>query len=521
MALNKTAEMGTKDPRIKGVITRNTYVDAIIDSFSSHDECERVSKEVESVLAIGGFKIKSWMTSPKLVDSKGGKVDGPTEHTAQERDTVKALEALEPMHFCSEVNKNSQKVLGVCWRSTNDDLHFSIRLGPIMKKGALDGEQVWELRDIINRLPLRLTKRIVLSLVNRLYDPLGLVAPFVVRSKILMRKLWINNEKKLGWDDPNPDSLQKEWNDYFIDMFKIETISFPRCIKPFEVSEDEPELILFCDSSEISFGCCAYVRWRLREGTFQCNLLIAKTHVAPIHPITIVKLEVNGARLSSRLKCFIEDELRIRFSRIYIIVDTEITLGMIQRDSCKLNTYFGVRIGEIQERTNTSDWYWINSENNIGDWLSRGRSPCDLHAGSDWQRGPSFLRLSESEWPVRQTFEVLDIPEAVWAIMLVNVKEEDSLAARINIGKHPSYTKLVRITSRVLNAYKRAPNLSFCNILNEPTSTELKVAVEVLGRDAQSSINEFEKRFANLGPVKSDVGIYRVGQNPEMDESHV
>ena len=94
MALNKTAEMGTKDPRIKGVITRNTYVDDIIDSFSSHDECERVSKEMESVLAIGGFKIKSWMTSPKLVDSKGEKVEGPTEHTAQERDTVKAFRGI-------------------------------------------------------------------------------------------------------------------------------------------------------------------------------------------------------------------------------------------------------------------------------------------------------------------------------------------------------------------------------------------------------------------------------------------
>ena len=86
-------------------------------------------------------------------------------------------------------------------------------------------------------------------------------------------------------------------------------------------------------------------------------------------------------------------------------------------------------------------------------------------------------------------------------------------------NQHSSYTKLVRITSRVLNAYKRTPNLSFCNILNDPTNTELKVAVEFWVRDdAQSSINEFEKRFANLAPVRSDDG--RVGQRIQKWMNH-
>ena len=108
-------------------------------------------------------------------------------------------------------------------------------------------------------------------------------------------------------------------------------------------------------------------------------------------------MEVNSATLGARLKTFIEKECRLEFHRTYLIVDSEIALGMIQRDSYKMGTYIGVRIGEIHERTQETDWYWINSNNNIADWLSRGRLPKDLDVNSEWQRGPSFLELDESE----------------------------------------------------------------------------------------------------------------------------
>ena len=38
--------------------------------------------------------------------------------------------------------------------------------------------------------PQQLTKRMLLSQINSVYDPLGLAGPFTVRAKILMRHLW-------------------------------------------------------------------------------------------------------------------------------------------------------------------------------------------------------------------------------------------------------------------------------------------------------------------------------------------
>ena len=186
-------------------------------------------------------------------------------------------------------------------------------------------------------------------------------------------------------------------------------------------------------------------------------------------------------------------------------------LGMIQKDSHRFNTYCGVRIGEIQERSNTYDWYWTNSENNFADWTTRGKSPCELHANSQWQRGPSFLSLPELERPLRQTFEVLAIPEVIRAVMtIVTTQQSDSLPSRIDINRYSSHINLIRVTARVLSMYR--PSLSFRNILNQPTQTKLNFAIEFWIRDAQLSIGEVEKRFANLGPIRGADGIFRVGQ---------
>ena len=45
------------------------------------------------------------------------------------------------------------------------------------------------------------TKRVVLSFVARLFDPLGFLVPFVMTVKVLFQRLWLNG---LEWDDPIP-----------------------------------------------------------------------------------------------------------------------------------------------------------------------------------------------------------------------------------------------------------------------------------------------------------------------------
>ena len=62
----------------------------------------------------------------------------------------------------------------------------------------------------ISEIPLQqLTKRMLLSQINSVYDPLGLAGPFTVRVKILLLHLW-GSERKLDWDDPIPEENKEK-----------------------------------------------------------------------------------------------------------------------------------------------------------------------------------------------------------------------------------------------------------------------------------------------------------------------
>ena len=52
---------------------------------------------------------------------------------------------------------------------------------------------------------LIVTKRVVLSFIARLFDPLGFVTPFVMLAKCLFQEIL---KQGLTWDQPIPKSMQ-------------------------------------------------------------------------------------------------------------------------------------------------------------------------------------------------------------------------------------------------------------------------------------------------------------------------
>ena len=116
---------------------------------------------------------------------------------------------------------------------------------------------------------------------------------------------------------------------------------------------------------------------------------------------------------------------------------------MIHKETYGFNTFAATRVGEIQEGTEKNDWYWTESKNNIADWLTRGKRPIDIDVNSDWQAGPDFLKLPESEWPITKTPTTLQkLPETIKvpaSINIVNNIGEDTLEKRINIDNHLNF----------------------------------------------------------------------------------
>ena len=68
-----------------------------------------------------------------------------------------------------------------------------------------------------------------------------------------------------------------------------------------------------------------------------------------------------------------------------------IVMAMLKKQSYGLNTFAGLRVGDVD------DWKHIPSAENIADCLTKGVAPNKLVSGSTWQCGPSWLSKSESE----------------------------------------------------------------------------------------------------------------------------
>ncbi|XP_068713032.1 uncharacterized protein [Montipora foliosa] len=163
VALRKTAEMGAdRYPEATQVIKENTYMDDIIESVPTKEKATKLAKDIEALLDEGNFKMKEWIFTHDRID------------------------ILKPIP--NDKSSNSEKVLGVVWNPVQDEFVYKMHLRTTSKKKPNDKTHDNDSNP---------TKRIILSQVNSIYDPLGLTGPFTVRAKILMRELW-GIENKLG-----------------------------------------------------------------------------------------------------------------------------------------------------------------------------------------------------------------------------------------------------------------------------------------------------------------------------------
>ena len=136
IALRKTAEEGESlSPHPAKTLKNNSYMDDILDSIHTVQQAQELTTGIDNVLEKGGFKVKAWQSNKGLSnnrDQEGGDVWNVLTGSVED------------------------KVLGVVWNITEDSFKFKV------KNEAIEG---------LNST--KLTKRSILSQVERIFDPTG------------------------------------------------------------------------------------------------------------------------------------------------------------------------------------------------------------------------------------------------------------------------------------------------------------------------------------------------------------
>ena len=192
------------------------------------------------------------------------------------------------------------------------------------------------------------TKRGILKQTSTIFDPLGLIAPFVLRAKLILQELW-----RLGfdWDKSISGPLLDAWEAWKAELPLLATLSVPRCYLSNQPSAQyaDVQIHIFADASEVAFGAAAYWRFETRSHSYHCSFIFGKTRLAPIKPLTIPRLELQAAVMAVRMSQTIQKELDVMPSQITYWTDSTTVLSYIKSQGTRFHTFVANRVAEIKE----------------------------------------------------------------------------------------------------------------------------------------------------------------------------
>ncbi|XP_072766499.1 uncharacterized protein [Anoplolepis gracilipes] len=139
---------GQRFPKAIVPLIKSRYVDDIFGGADTIPEAKETIQQLTQLCEAGKFPLQKWNSNCTEV----------------------LLNSVIEMPSTVEFESSLCKILGLVWQPVTDTFHFEAA---------------------ITSSASTLTKRVVASKIARLYDPLGLIAPALIKAKIILQELWL------------------------------------------------------------------------------------------------------------------------------------------------------------------------------------------------------------------------------------------------------------------------------------------------------------------------------------------
>ncbi|GFR32711.1 integrase catalytic domain-containing protein [Trichonephila clavata] len=204
-------------PLASKVALQDVYMDNVVSGAQTLDTAHQLQCQLQNMLKTCGMKLHKWNSNSKELFNSS---------TDQE-------------HSFSTNTETAIKTLGVSWKPAGDYFMFKVSISSIASY----------------------TKRDVLSVIARLYDPLGLVGPVISKAKIFLQKLWL---RKLNWEECLPEAIAPEWLNFVSSLKALEELKIDRYL----LTDYYEKLMLlgYADASESAYGAVVYMHCVKEDG---------------------------------------------------------------------------------------------------------------------------------------------------------------------------------------------------------------------------------------------------------------
>lgn len=467
-------ENSSVHPEASLSIQRDFYMDDWISGASDTSSALQIINEVTQIFSDSGFKLRQWISNDteilKILSHQSGN-----------------------LRYNIKDSKCSNKTLGIHWNASQDYFQYKT----------------------VERSQDNVTKRTLLSIIAQIFDPLGLIGPVVLTSKLILQNLW---QSKLGWDEHVPSEILARWSDFYKNLYILSEIEIPRQV----ILRDAVhiEMHCFCDASQVAYGCCIYLRSTDALGNTLVSLVCSKSRVAPLKTISVPRLELCGALLAAQLSQRVTLSFNTKLDSTTFWCDSSVALSWILADPSRFQTFVSNRIAHIQSITSGMQWRYVPGSLNPADLISRGVCPREIRNLPHWWHGPAFLQQEPPFWPANVSLADVDVPEMkkMSSTCMHSIVEDDVLE------RFSSFKRLTHVVSYLLRFIHNCKVTLTERNFGELSGDEIKAGVEAVIRIVQRQVflteikaledsNRIPKnsKLYNLSPFLDDTGVIRVG----------
>ena len=146
------------------------YVDDCLTGADDDEKAVKLQQSMTELMYCAAFNLTKWSSNSENV----------LNHI-EEKDRA-------PNTLTDFLEKEPLKALGIGWNTLTDCFEFHVPTNRFL------------LRE-------RETKRSMLSDASKMFDPMGILSPYTIRSKVLFQQLW---SRGLQWDENLPEDIKKQ-----------------------------------------------------------------------------------------------------------------------------------------------------------------------------------------------------------------------------------------------------------------------------------------------------------------------